>query len=413
MKRLMMWKWTVVFFTFLLPSLMCIACTQAPIRRLPVVDEMPAKPAGTDTIVNPPRAVVALSAGGMHTCALLRDQSVRCWGSNHMGQLGNESVREISTIPVPVMGIFDIKAISAGYGITCVIVSDGKVKCFGFDLTRSASDIKTIDIKDMPKLFSRPVEVKDISNAVAVAAGWEHVCVVLSNGRVKCWGGNSEGQLGDGTVNIQTTPVEVKGISDAVAITTGIAHTCAVLSNGTVKCWGTDSFGGKGKIYGFNSLTPVEIMGISDAMSVAAGRNHTCALLSEGTVKCWGSNVLGQLGSTRAFISAAPLKVSGISNAVGISAGLFHTCTLHSDGTVKCWGYKYKESEGVSPTPFTIEISNAIAITSGGSHSCAYLSDNTVKCWGGNEVGQLGGDIRTKYSSDPVTVVESETKEIK
>jgi len=362
-----------------------------------------------ETIVKPLQKVSAVKAGGEHTCALLLDGSATCWGSNSAGQLGNEAVKNISTIPVAVEGISDIKAIGAGFFQTCTILSDGKVKCVGIDLTRS--DLNTIDTKDMPKLFSHPVEMRSISKATAVAIGWAHACVILSDGKVMCWGDNSTGQLGDGTTTNSTTPIKVKDISNASALTTGVAHTCVVLSDGTVKCWGTDSFGGGGKIYGFSSLAPIEIEDISNALSVAAGRNHTCALLSDGTVKCWGSNILGQLGNTKKFFSSLPLQVEGVSSAIAISAGSFHTCTLHSDGTVRCWGACLTgppkgASVPVSSIPLTVkEISNAVAITCGDAHSCALLSDGTVKCWGANETGQLGGGIRSKFSSTPLTVI--------
>jgi alpha-tubulin suppressor-like RCC1 family protein len=372
-----------------------------------------------ETMVKPLQSVTAITAGGMHTCALLLDGSLRCWGSNSMGQLGNEAVENASTNPVAVTGISNIKTISAGYFDTCALLLDGKVKCFGIDDTRSEADIKTIDPRTMPKLFSHPTEVKEVSNATAIATGWAHACLILSDGKVKCWGNNSTGQLGVGTTLNSTTPVEVKGVSNPVAITTGVANTCVVLPNGTVKCWGTDSFGGGSTIYGFNSITPIEIKGISNAKTIASGRNHTCALLSDGTVKCWGSNILGQLWNIKEnWKSATPLEVEGITNAIAISAGAFHTCALLSDRTIKCWGVKLhsipEKYPVFSPIPWKVEgIPNAVSIASGMGHAFVLLSDSTVKCWGHNKDGQLGNDTQSEFSSTPVTVVEPQPKDNK
>jgi len=366
----------------------------------------------------PLQKVAAVTAGGGHTCVLLLDGTAKCWGHNGIGQLGNETVEEISPTPVVVGGISNVKAFAAGYLHTCAITFDDRVKCFGIDIlkefltTRNESDIKKMDARTARKLFSRPTEIEGISDARAIGAGrWLHICVVVSDGKVKCWGGNSTGQLGDGTTTNSTSPVVVKGVSNAVAIAAGVAHTCVVLSRGTVKCWGTDSFPGRGKIYGFRSLTPIEIDGISNATSVTAGRNHTCALLSDGTVKCWGSNILGQLGNKGAFTSSTPLKVEGVSNVIAISAGYFYTCALRSDGTAICWGqiaFIGTDKLHVSP-PLAVEgIDNAIGITVGGNHICALLQDHTVKCWGGNKTGQLGNGSLSEFSPIPVEVIEAQ-----
>lgn len=360
----------------------------------------------------PLQKVAAVTAGGAHTCALLLDATAKCWGHNVIGQLGNETVEEISPTPVVVGGISNVKAIAAGYAQTCVITSDDKVKCFGFDIRRNESDLKAMDARTARKLFSRPTELEGISDARAISTGrWLHICVILSDGKVKCWGGNSTGQLGDGTTTNSTSPVVVKEVSNAVAIATGVAHTCVVLSRGTVKCWGTDSFAGRGKIYGFRSLTPIEIDGISNATSVTAGRNHTCALLSDGTVKCWGSNILGQLGNKGAFTSSTPLKVEGVSNVIAISAGDFYTCALRSDGTAICWGqiaFIGTDKLHVSPALAVEGIYNAISITVGGNHICVLLRDHTVKCWGGNKAGQLGNGSLSESSPIPVAVTEAQ-----
>ncbi|MGC9079806.1 MAG: RCC1 domain-containing protein [Nanopusillaceae archaeon] len=173
-----------------------------------------------------------------------------------------------------------------------------------------------------------------------IAAGAAHTCALLSDGSIKCWGDNYDGQLGDGTNITRYTPVTVQGISNAVAIAAGAFHTCAVLSDGTVKCWGDNYYGQLGDGTDVTRYTPVTVQGISNAVAIAAGYSHTCALLSDGTVKCWGDNEGGQLGDNgKAFsFSYTPVTVQNLSNVVAIAAGWDHTCAVLSDGTVKCWG---------------------------------------------------------------------------
>jgi len=116
--------------------------------------------------------------------------------------------------------------------------------------------------------------------------GANHACAIGSDSKIKCWGDNSYGQLGDGTTTTRTTPVEVSGISDATAISAGTSHSCAVLSDGSIKCWGSGSNGQLGDGTTNNSNTPVAVSGITTATAVSAGGEHTCAILVDESVKC-------------------------------------------------------------------------------------------------------------------------------
>jgi alpha-tubulin suppressor-like RCC1 family protein len=378
--------------------------------------------------------VTAISAGVAHTCALLSDDTVQCWGDNTYGQLGNGTIPKTFppwvSSPVTVSGIATATAISAGGGHTCALLSDGTVQCWGGnDSGQLGNGTNTGSQACYPLVCSGiPVTVSGISTAIAISAGNEHTCAVLSDGTVQCWGENNAGQLGNGTntgpqtcnsIPCSTTPVTVSGISTATAITAGYGHTCALLMGGTVQCWGPNFYGQLGNGSTTRSFTPVTVSGISTATAISAGDNHTCAILSGGTVQCWGYNGYGQLGDGTntgpqtchaASCSTTPVTVSGISTATTISAGYEHTCAVISDGTVQCWGENTYGQLGdgtytgpqtcigyaCSTTPVTVSgIATATAISGGDAHTCALLSGGMAKCWGYNPFGQLGDGTYT------------------
>lgn len=256
--------------------------------------------------------------------------------------------------------------------------------------------------------------------ALAISGGMEHTCALLADGTMRCWGGNSDGQLGDGTNSDSLAPVQVVGLSDIVAISAGAGHTCAVGSNGTAWCWGSNGAGrlGDGTTTSRNQPTPVQ--GITTAVDIGAGLNHSCAALTDGTARCWGRNSYGQLGNnTYNNNSYVPVVVSGLTNATAISCsgeGYF-SCALKNDGTVWCWGYNYHGELGdgqshqdcgfgtdCSPVPVQVSgLTTAVSVSVGEWHACAALGNNTARCWGGGTTGQLGNG-GTSDSNVPVMV---------
>ena len=182
----------------------------------------------------------------------------------------------------------------------------------------------------------------------------------LSGGKLKCWGGNYLGQLGDGTLINSDTPVEPIGITDAAQVSVGWEQVCVLLSTAHVDCWGGNSYGqlGNGSTTGPDkcsfaeppvacSTEPVEVAGITDASSVTAGGDNTCARLSAGRVVCWGLNAFGGLGdgsateaeTCRSFAcSTQPVEVAGATDPTQVSAGGDGACALLPTGHVECWG---------------------------------------------------------------------------
>ena len=183
------------------------------------------------------------------------------------------------------------------------------------------------------------------SNAVAIAAGLEHTCVLQANGTGRCWGGNAVGQLGIGTTGgSRLTSVAVSSaLGSAVAISAGSQHTCALLANGSAMCWGSDSVGQIGDgtfVIDGTAETPISILagtGTFTARDVVAGRSHTCAVRANGNVACWGANDSGQLGAGD-MTGGATLRLVSAGWSF-VAAGENHTCAVTStDGTLFCFG---------------------------------------------------------------------------
>ena len=174
-----------------------------------------------------------------------------------------------------------------------------------------------------------PTAVSEIYSATSVACGVCHTCASLTNGTVMCWGNNSQKQLGldNGLINVPTAPTAVPDISDVTSVAANSYHTCALLTDGTIKCWGYNANGQIGVGSSENSIsTPTAVSGITTATSLGVGMSHTCAVLLSGGVLCWGKNDNGQLGDGTTTNRLTSTPVSGINSATSVGAGNFHTC---------------------------------------------------------------------------------------
>jgi alpha-tubulin suppressor-like RCC1 family protein len=273
-------------------------------------------------------------AGDEFACALLTNGTAKCWGLGESGQRGDGSFSTFALNPVNVNGLSGAVSIAASYGHTCALLSNATVKCWGENREGQLGNGTTANPGT-----AQPVTVSGITGATAVATGAYHTCALLNTGTVRCWGRNHQGQLGNGTATSSSTAVTVSGLSGVAKISGGGVHTCAVLTNGTMRCWGENVFGQLGNGSTATSYTPVQVSGITNAVDVSVGWRHTCALLADGTARCWGENAFGQLGNGTLTNATTPVAVTGIAGAVGVTAGWWHhSCALLSSGTVKCWG---------------------------------------------------------------------------
>ncbi|MFJ5643370.1 RCC1 domain-containing protein [Streptomyces sp. NPDC093223] len=227
--------------------------------------------------------------------------------------------------------------------------------------------------------------------------------------RLKSWGNNRSGQLGDGTwTDFRTTATTVLGLTSAevVKIAAGgggsaTGHGLALLTDRTVQSWGANGSGqlGDGSVFSHNA--PGQVVNLSNATDIAAGGRHSLALLDDGTVVAWGRNTYGQLGDGTHADSSVPVRVEGLNKVVAIAAGLNHSLALREDGTVWAWGYNINGQlgDGTSaarnvPAPVG-GLTGVTRIAAGCNHNLALVgrpgtADASVKAWGYNATGQLG-----------------------
>lgn len=279
------------------------------------------------------RSAVAISTGGQFTCALLDDASVKCWGLNVNGQLGvgDTTLRmrpsangdNLGTVSLGVGR--SVKSISAGYEHTCALLDDGSVKCWGRNQDGQLGLGDAEDRGDEPGEMGDALPSVDLGTgrtATRIAAGDWHTCALLDDATVKCWGFGEAGQLGigqnftfggargraPGEMGDDLPAVNLGTGRTAVELAAGSTYSCAILDDGSVKCWGRNTLGqlglgdttSRGEAPGDmgDQLPPVDLGTGRRALRIAAGgsSDHTCALLDDRSVKCWGFNRDGQLG---------------------------------------------------------------------------------------------------------------------
>ncbi|NDH47471.1 MAG: hypothetical protein EBX99_06430, partial [Acidimicrobiia bacterium] len=405
------------------------------------------------------RTAISISAGSNHTCSLLDDNSVKCWGDNTNGQLGlgdtnargdgaSEMGNSLGVVPLGVAAT----SVIASDTTTCATINGGQLKCWGANVFGQLGIGSTNSQGDGSGEIAglAAVNLGTGRTAIGVAPGYEFTCALLDDQSLKCWGRNGIGELGIGTAEggiigdhaIGDTAGEMGNSLAAVNLTTSFPvasmaltqwSSCAMFVNGKVKCWGRSHYGqlgyedlltrGDGASEMGENLPFVNLGTGRTAVSITSGWAHVCVLLDNGSVKCWGYNSDGELGIGDAIekgLGAGQMGDNLVAvnlgtgrTAVAISAGEYHTCAILNGGDVKCWGRNHLGQLGLGDTNNrgdgsgemgdNLPVVNlgsgrtAVSISGGQYHTCARLDNNTLKCWGHSGDGALGyGDTATR-----------------
>lgn len=302
-------------------------------------------------------------------------------------------------VPEDAGGPATVVDIAAGIDFTCALRSDGVVRCWGLNTDGQLGDGTTTST-------ASAVRVALTGRAVSIAAGSAHACAIVDTGDLYCWGANDAGQAGAGGLALMRPERVLSGVR---AVALGGAHSCLIDMDDHVLCWGANASGQLGTaddVVSGHSMPEALDLGLS-AESLALGSAHSCAI-SEGTAQCWGLNHDGQLGNATSVDSTLPIAVFGPLTDVGaIGAGTVHTCAVRA-GTVSCWGKGTNGrlgsgSNGGSNVPEEVAITDATWVDGGGEHTCALRAGGLVSCWGRNNAKQLG-PLAVGDSNEPLDV---------
>ena len=373
---------------------------------------------------------VGLATGNWNTCAVGSDGLVYCWGRNGNGQIGNgqtstntcgNSGHKCKDVPTATSLIGnsgdDIVSIAFGHQHACALLDTGDVECWGRNnagqLGQGGGD------KDTPQ----PVNLGAGRTATSIYAGGHYSCAILDDESVKCWGQNTDGQLGIGSTSNTNTPSTINSLGSgrkAITLATAFKSVCALLDDGTVKCWGDDSQGqlGNGGSNSDLSSPPSSAINLGSgrtAKAITGGEYHFCAILDDDSIKCWGDGSNGKLGTGSISDKNTPTSTSGSfasgRYAVVIDAGYQHTCVILDNGDLTCWGgdaWGQLGNGAITGTKSSLQSTavnlgsgrTAISLSGGGTHTCAQLDNGQLMCWGNRADGQVGDNGGFNSPSD-------------
>lgn len=351
---------------------------------------------------------IEVSAGPSYTCAIRASGSLWCWGADTWGNLGvGEAEMVLSPRKVELPG--PVAAVSTGRlennMHTCALLAEGAVYCWG---SNAYGQIGAQGIMGSPS----PVLV-DLPPSMSVAAGGVHTCALSKAQQLRCWGANDSGQLGAG-MGVGATPKPTVVLVNADDVAAGARHTCGRVLDGGLWCWGANGSGQLGNGALTAEYQPVKIPAAAGSLELGLGTSHTCARFPDGTVRCWGEGADGQLGLGNTDDALTPQAIGGLFEIVRLGIGFDSSAAIRA-GTSEAWAWGDNDSAQLGfgaamPTllPAKTGLGAVERVSLGERHGCAIVRSGALACWGANESGQLGAGDTTPRSTPAVVVFPSE-----
>jgi alpha-tubulin suppressor-like RCC1 family protein len=279
-----------------------------------------------------------LAMGTLHTCAIKKG-AVWCWGKNSEGELANGKPASdyITPNPTPtaVVGLTgEYTQLALGLDHSCALNKDGTVWCWGSNKSGQIGAAESVKNQ-------APTQVAGLSGVKSISSKLNHTCAIAGDDSLWCWGNNSSKQAIPSSAE-QTifTPQKV-GVTNITKVSTGTFHTCAINQSGTAICWGDNQSGqiGNGKAgSGLIEATPVSLTSTSMFTRIDSSTNFTCASTSTQELSCWGANAFGQLASGTMQDQTTPTTIANFTNVQSFSVGGFGACAIGKDFKLFCWG---------------------------------------------------------------------------
>ncbi len=339
-------------------------------------------------------------------CKIQNDGSLHCKGRNNLDQY--DTSRTAKTSAVDVFGISNAETISHDYNKVSVIKSDGSYQHRGNDDGRGS--------------LTSPVT--GVTNPIQVEQGYDFVAYLMSDGTIRTRGDNTYGQLGNGNNSNNTTTSEtVSGISTATKIVTGQWHMCALLSNGQVWCWGVNSFGELGDGTTTHRNTPVQAsLPSNTAVDIFVGSRTSAAVLANGKVYIWGNNNNSRAKcDTNTNNISTPRELTVVSNVKQIDFGTGHSVILTNDGNVYTCGTVYSSTNVAGNAAFYATMGAAektngailmddyqgrvVEVRADSYNSYMLLDNGSLACIGSNEHGQCNNDGSTRGTNQITPII--------
>jgi alpha-tubulin suppressor-like RCC1 family protein len=298
-------------------------------------------------------AATQVAFGGESGCAIGTNGSAWCWGWD-VGNLGRGvSPPGHGALPGPVSGGLTFASLTVGEATTCGVTPSGAAYCWGLG-EEGALGTGDAQSRNIPTLVQGALTVASISSTPSQIlasfpyTGQRHSCAVTTAGAGYCWGRNTFGQLGDGTVADALVPVAVSGGLTFSSIAAGWTYSCGVALGGVGYCWGDNAEGQLGSAGG-GSVLPRAVDGGLTFSRISAGNRHACGITTTGAAYCWGRNASGELGNGSLAASSVPVAVSGGLVFSSISTGTMFTCGVTTNNAGYCWGTPLDETGSTVP----------------------------------------------------------------